>query len=199
MKTKTNIGLMILAAGASTRLGAPKQLLSFNGQTLLRRVALAALESVCQPVVVVLGSRAETCEKHLAPFELDIVVNKDWEKGMGTSIRAGIEKLLKTDERADGAVITLCDQPFVSCEIINRLAETFYQTGAPVVASAYAGTRGTPALFSRTLFPDLMNLKGGAKELIGRYSSETVSIEFPEGEIDIDTMEDVRRLKLKIT
>jgi molybdenum cofactor cytidylyltransferase len=86
----------------------------------------------------------------------------------------------------------------VTSEIIDRLAETFYQTSAPVAASAYAGTLGTPALFSRALFPELVNLKGGAKELIKRFSTETVSVEFPEGEIDIDTMEDARRLGLEI-
>lgn len=198
MNFNPKTGLIILAAGASVRLGAPKQLLSFRGETLLRRVVRQALESVCQPVIVVLGKDAEKFKEHLDKFNVHFAYNDDWEKGMGTSIKAGIEKLLEIDRETEGAVLTVCDQPFVTAAVINRLAESFYQKKSLIVASAYAETLGVPALFSRELFSELTSLKnkGGAKEIISRFSENVVSIDFPEGAIDIDTTEDYRRLEV---
>lgn len=197
MNSQSKIGLIILAAGASARFGAPKQLLRFQGETLLRRIAREAIESVCQPIVVVLGKDAEIFAEHLKGFDILIAQNDDWQNGMGTSISRGIEKLLEIDARIDGAVLTVCDQPFVKSEIINRLAERFCLNDALIVASAYSETLGVPALFSRRLFPELMTLKskGGAKEIIRRFSDEVVAIDFPEGAIDIDTPEDFRQLE----
>jgi molybdenum cofactor cytidylyltransferase len=197
MNFRTKTGLIILAAGASARLGAPKQLLSFKGETLLRRIVRQSLESVCQPVVVVLGKDAEKFKNHLDKFNVHIACNDEWEKGMGTSIKAGIEKLLEIDRETEGAVLTVCDQPFVTSKIINRLAEKFYLNEALIVASAYSETLGAPALFSRKLFPELTALKGkgGAKEIIARFSNQVVAVDFPEGAFDIDTPEDFRQLE----
>ena len=197
MKSKVKIGLIILAAGASTRLGNAKQFLIFRGETLLRRIVREAVESICQPVIVVLGKDAREFENHLKGFNVCIAQNKNWERGMGTSINAGIEKLLDTDQETEGVVLTVCDQPFLTNSIINQLTETFYQNQALIAASAYNETLGVPALFSRKLFPELANLKstGGAKEIIKRFSDEVVSVDFPQGAIDIDTMEDFRRLE----
>jgi molybdenum cofactor cytidylyltransferase len=197
MNFHTKTGLIILAAGASVRLGAPKQLLSFKGETLLWRVVRQSLESVCQPVVVVLGKDAEKFKDHLGEFNVSSAYNDEWEKGMGTSIKTGIEKLLEIDRETEGAVLTVCDQPFVTSEIINQLAENFYREKSLIVASAYAETLGVPALFSRELFSELTNLKnkGGAKEIIARFSDEVAAVDFPEGAIDIDTMEDFRCLE----
>lgn len=201
MNLHTKTGLIILAAGASVRLGAPKQLLSFKGETLLRRVVRQALESVCQPVVVVLGKDAETFKDHLDEFNVSVAYNDEWEKGMGSSIKTGIEKLLEIDRETEGAVLTVCDQPFVTSAVINQLVENFYQKKSLIVASAYAETLGVPALFSRKLFPELAALKdkSGAKEIITCFSENVVSIHFPDGAIDIDTMEDFRRLEESAT
>jgi len=201
MKINQNIGLIILAAGASLRYGAAKQLLSFNGETFLRRIVRESVRSVCQPIVVVFGEDARNLSRHIEDFGVHPVQNKDWKKGMGTSISVGIEKLLEIDEIVGGAVITVCDQPFVDCQVINRLVDSFNENQGLIIASHYAETLGVPALFSRQLFPDLTALKnnGGAKELIERFAHETVAIDFSKGAIDIDTPEDFRRLKADFT
>ncbi len=196
MRQKCNIGLIILAAGASTRLGSPKQLLNFDGETFLRRVAREAVNSVCQPVVAVFGANAGQFENSVEDLAIHSVKNDDWKNGMQTSIRAGIEKILEIDEQISGAIIAVCDQPFVTRKIFDELAKKFARSDALIVASRYAETVGVPALFGRTLFPDLKNLDergGGAKFLIKKYLDQTITVDFPEGVIDIDTPEDFER------
>lgn len=200
MSQKQNIGLIILAAGASVRYGAPKQLLNFNGETFLRRIVRESLESACQPIVVVFGENARNLSRHVEDFDVYTIQNEDWKKGMGTSIGAGIEKLLEIDETIGGAVITVCDQPFVDSQVINRLVQTFFnENQASIAASRYAETLGVPALFSRKLFSELIMLKksGGAKEIIERFSDETIAVDFPKGAIDVDTPEDFQHLKTR--
>ncbi len=200
MKLNQNIGLIILAAGASLRYGASKQFLSFNGETFLRRIVSESVESVCQPIVAVFGADAQNLSRHIDEFAVHTIQNKNWKKGMGTSISVGMGKLLEIDEGVAGAVITVCDQPFVTSDVINGLVQNFNESQALIVASRYAETLGVPALFSRRLFSDLRALKnsGGAKELIKRFSAETAAIDFSEGAIDIDTPEDFQRLKTNL-
>jgi molybdenum cofactor cytidylyltransferase len=101
------------------------------------------------------------------------------------------------NQHLDAVAIALCDQPFVSPQTLNQLVEAYHLTGKPIIASEYAGTFGVPALFSRTLFSELMNLKNteGAKQLIKRHIHEVFSIPFPNGAIDIDTPKDYEQLK----
>src|SRR5690349_780585 len=110
---ENKIGLIILAAGASTRLGTPKQILKFKGETLLRRIAREATSSVCRPVVVVLGCEFERLKCELTNLDVHIIENSEWEEGMASSIRAGIKKLLEINGSAEAVVLTVCDQPFV--------------------------------------------------------------------------------------
>ena len=189
MKLDKNVGLIILAAGASVRYGTSKQLLSINGETFLRRIVRESVTSVCQPIVAVFGEDAENLSRHINEFDIFTIQNQDWKKGMGTSISVGIEKLLEVDEKVKGAVIAVCDQPFVNSGVINQLVQKFDEKNPLIVASRYAETFGVPALFSRKLFPELTALKnsGGAKELIKQFSAEVEAIDFPEGAIDIDT------------
>ena len=200
MKQNQSIGLIILAAGASVRYGASKQLLPFKGETFLRRIVRESVASVCQPIVAVFGSDAQNLSRHVDGFDIYTIQNKDWKKGMGTSISVGVEKLLEIDENIGGAVITVCDQPFVNNRTINRLVQNFYEKKALIIASRYAETLGVPALFSRRLFPELTALKnsGGAKEVIKRFSAETAAIDFSEGAIDVDSPEDFIRLKTNL-
>jgi molybdenum cofactor cytidylyltransferase len=185
-------GLIILAAGESVRMGRPKQLLEFKGETLLRRTAKTAIDSACHSIVAVLGAKAEILEKELRGLNLEIVHNKDWKTGMSSSIKAGLEKLLEKNRELQAVVITVCDQPFVSAEIIDNLIEKHRQTNALIVASHYAETLGVPALFDRRLFFELENLteKSGAKSLIKKFQDQAVALDFPAGVFDIDTPED---------
>jgi molybdenum cofactor cytidylyltransferase len=188
------VGAVVLAAGASTRMGTPKQLLRFEGQTLLRRAALAALEAGCRPVVVVTGAHAKQTREELRGLGVLEVENELWETGMASSVRAGIGAVVESD--ADAVVLMLCDQPHVTSEIINALVEAHRATGRSVVASRYGGGFGVPALFCRSLFDELLQLEGaaGAKQVVKSHAREAHFLSFPEGEADVDTPEDFARL-----
>jgi molybdenum cofactor cytidylyltransferase len=194
--TGSNIGLIILAAGASTRLGQPKQLLLFQGKTLLIHTIEQALSSRCCPIIVVLGSQAEHIKLNINSYPIFIVKNPNWEQGMSASIQTGIKQLQHIQPDSKGVVITLCDQPFISSQIIDKLVETYQQTQYSIVVSEYNNILGVPALFSNTLFRELMNLdtKTGAKSLIHKYSNERSIVPFPLGIFDIDTPQDYENL-----
>jgi molybdenum cofactor cytidylyltransferase len=196
MNSRT-VGLIILAAGASTRMGTPKQLLTYRGCSLIRHMAEVAIASVCQPIAIVLGANGERIKPEISQLPLQIVENQQWQEGMSSSIQVGLEALLAVNQHLDAVAIALCDQPFVSPQTLNQLVEAYHLTGKPIIASEYAGTFGVPALFSRTLFSELMNLKNteGAKQLIKRHIHEVFSIPFPDGAIDIDTPKDYEQLK----
>ncbi|MBD2124818.1 nucleotidyltransferase family protein [Microcoleus sp. ZQ-A2] len=196
MNSRT-VGLIILAAGASTRMGTPKQLLTYRGCSLIRHMAEVAIASVCQPIAIVLGANGERIKPEISQLPLQIVENQQWQEGMSSSIQVGLEALLAVNQHLDAVAIALCDQPFVSSQTLNQLVEAYHITGKPIIASEYAGTFGVPALFSRTLFAELMNLKNteGAKKLIKRHIHEVFSIPFPDGTIDIDTPNDYEQLQ----
>ena len=187
-----NVGAVILAAGASSRMGSPKQTLQFEGISLLRRAALAALGAGCRPVVVVTGANAELCRRELDGLDVCEAFNPDWETGMASSVRAGVEGLVSIDADVVATVLLLCDQPHVTSYVIVSLLAAHHTSGRAVIASAYGGTFGVPVLFSRTLFTELTQLEGtsGAKEIIKRHASEAHFLPFAEGEVDVDTPHD---------
>ena len=192
-----SIGLIVLAAGASTRMGTPKQLLLHRGRTFLRRAAETALASACHPIVVVLGAHAEQVQVELERLPVLIVENRRWEEGMSSSIRVGLETLVAECEGVDGVVIMLCDQPFVTVEVINELVETYHKTGKLIVASAYGEACGVPVLFSNELFVEIAALEGrqGAKQIIANHPLDVATVCFPEGAVDVDTPQDYERLR----
>jgi molybdenum cofactor cytidylyltransferase len=188
------VGAVVLAAGSSSRMGRPKQILRYRGESLLRRAALAALGAGCRPVVVVTGANAELSRRELGGLDVREVLNPGWETGMASSIRSGIEGLVGAN--ADAVVFMLCDQPHVNADVISSLIAAHRATGMSVVASTYGGSFGVPALFSRTLFAELAQLEGmdGAKQVIKRHVSEAHFLPFPGGEVDVDTPGDFSRL-----
>lgn len=196
MAKKSKIGLIILAAGASVRMGKPKQLLEFNGETLLQRAIQTALDSECRPIVVVLGAQIGVLKNEIRDFDVQIVENSDWKKGMSSSIKKGLEKLLQINKQIGGVLIMVCDQPFVSAELINQIIETHRKTNSLIVASEYNETLGVPALFNSRMFPQLLDLEssGGAKKIIKQFQKETAVVLFEKGEFDIDTPEDYLNL-----
>jgi molybdenum cofactor cytidylyltransferase len=200
----SNVGLILLAAGGSSRLGTPKQLLEFDGSTLLERAFNTACESHCNPIVVVLGANANQMRSALATVErkpdstVHLEENPNWSSGLSSSLRLGINKLRAASPHVGGAIIMTCDQPFVTTQILDKLVHqfSFSTTTCKIVASSYAGTLGVPALFSAALFDELVKLTGdsGAKALIRKHLAETLSIDFPQGTIDIDTTDDYKQL-----
>lgn len=193
------VGAVVLAAGSSSRMGRPKQTLRFRDTSLLRSAALAALGAGLRPVVVVTGAHAELSRRELEGLDVREVFNARWETGMASSIRAGVEALVGADPYVAAAVLLLCDQPHVTAEVIHSLVTTRRANGSAVVASEYGGSFGAPALFDRTLFPELTRLEGaaGAKEVIKRHAAEAHFIPFHGGEVDVDTPDDFSRLLAK--
>ena len=191
------IGIVVLAAGGSTRLRAPKQSLTFEGRSLLRRAAETAVKSICRPVIVVLGARAHLFRRDLAGLPVQAVVNRDWAAGIGSSIRAGIAALEAGAKPVDGVVVMLCDQPLVASADIDALVAAFRQGRGSPVASRYAGTVGVPALFGRAHFPELAALGNGegAKRVIGRHRGQAFLIPLAAAALDIDTPRDLARLR----
>lgn len=186
------VGAIVLAAGGSSRLGTPKQLLTFCGETLVRRAAKAALESVCDRVVVVVGNHAQQIRQEMSDLPVLVVENEDWRSGISSSIRTGLEQI----SSPDGVVITLCDQPFMTAAVLNELIDAHRETGSAIVASTYATTRGVPAFFAPELFNELAALTKdeGARRIIASHPEKVATVEFPRGAIDIDTLEDRERL-----
>ena len=173
-------GAVVLAAGASSRLGEPKQLATLGGETLLERAVRTAREAGCAPVVVVLGAGAERIRERCRLGDAVIAVNADWQTGMASSIRAGLAAV----NGAEGVVLMTCDQPAATAEHLRALRST----GA-VTASAYAGRRGVPAYFPAASFGELTRLTGdaGARELL----REVRAVELAGGELDVDTAADL--------
>jgi molybdenum cofactor cytidylyltransferase len=192
--TEKNIGAIILAAGASSRLGTPKQLLPYAGKTLLQYTVKAALDSIARPVIVVLGFEAEKIKDNIDGAQ--VIVNPDWQEGMSSSIRCGIQALDRADPSAEGTIILVSDQPYITSALLNELVTEHRKTGEPIVASSYDNTLGVPALFHKSIFAMLLQLKGdaGAKSIIQQHSGDVGMVTFSKGGVDIDTKEDLNEL-----
>ena len=190
------IGAVIVAAGGSSRLGQPKQLLRFRGKSLVYHIVVAARQAGCSPVIVVIGSDSEKVTGELRSASAVIVENENWQRGIGSSIRAGIQGLIDYAPEIDAVVLLVCDQPGVNADTIRNLVTRREETNKSIVASAYANTLGVPALFHRSFFQELLSLanEAGAKSIILRSRERVAEVKFPEGEIDIDTREDWEEL-----
>jgi molybdenum cofactor cytidylyltransferase len=184
---------VILAAGASTRMGTPKQLLEIEGRPLLVRAVEAALASPAWPVVVVLGAHAEKIRPALARLPVLTTENPAWAEGMASSIRAGVTTLQQFSRRLDAALIALCDQPAFSAGTVAQLVAAQRATGRSIVAARYAGRHGAPALFLREYFDTLAHLTGeeGARALLNDDPNRVAAVDLPALAIDLDTPADL--------
>lgn len=194
------IGVILLAAGQSARLGKPKQLLHFQGESLLRRSVRAAL-AVSGQVVAVLGAKPEIIRAEIEDLPVSIAENSGWEKGMSGSIKCGLEKLLAAENKVEAVIVTVCDQPFADEILLSKIIAAFRETGCLIAACEYADTLGVPALFHKNIFPEILALEAaaGAKRLMSKHPGQTVAVSFPEGAIDIDTPNDYENLIRKFT
>ena len=185
-------GAVILAAGPSTRMGTPKQLLDFGGKPLLVRAIEAALASPAWPVVVVLGAHAERIRPTLAKLPILVTENPEWAEGMAASIRAGVTTLRQFSRSLDAALIALCDQPAFSADTIAQLVAAQQATGRSIVAARYSGRQGAPALFLREHFPTLVALTGeeGARALLNGSTGQVAAVDLPALALDLDTPSD---------
>ncbi|PTR01076.1 molybdenum cofactor cytidylyltransferase [Mucilaginibacter yixingensis] len=191
----TNIGTIILAAGGSSRMGQPKQLLRFKNKTMLRHTVDTVLESTCgDGVVVVTGAVHQQLADECDGLPVSVIENSNWQMGMSTSIRAGLKALEKMrPDNLRGVLIILCDQPFITAGHLDNLADMFTTRGyRGIAATGYDSTVGAPAIFSRDLFEQLYQLNGdkGAKELINNPENKLLCVPFHPASIDLDTMDD---------
>jgi molybdenum cofactor cytidylyltransferase len=189
-------GVIILAAGASTRLGTPKQFVMVDGKPLLVRMVEAALASEAWPVIVVLGANAEQIRPILARLPVLAVDNAAWAEGMASSIRTGIATLQQFSRAIDAALLALCDQPAFSADVIARLVAEHQRSRRGIVAARYGNRQGAPALFAHEHFAALAALTGeeGARSLLSGDPSQVAAVDLPELAFDLDTPADLAAL-----
>ena len=182
------IEVLILAAGAASRFGSAKQLISHHGKPLLQHSIDKANEVCPGRVSVVLGANHQQIEPQMSGAK--VILNNHWQQGLGASIAVGVENV---DPQSDGLLILLADQIALTTEDLKQLLKAF--DGSNTVSAYYAGRRGVPAIFPRSLYADLRSLSGdsGAKALLQRGDINLVEIDLPQAAMDIDTPEDWAR------
>ncbi|MFC0181544.1 molybdenum cofactor cytidylyltransferase [Pseudarcicella hirudinis] len=187
-----NLSVLILAAGNSSRLGQPKQLVFFREQTLIEQVCRTALQ-ISGKVLVVSGANAVAIEPIIRNTGVEILHNPGWEEGMGSSIRKGVAALAP---ESDAILILLTDQPFLQLRTLEEMVNIYQNSEKQIVACEYGGKPGVPMLFSKRIFPDLLTLQGdkGAKAFLHKYQKSIAFVPFPEGIIDIDQPSDLDNL-----
>jgi molybdenum cofactor cytidylyltransferase len=196
-----NTGIVILAAGASSRMGVPKQLLHIDGISLIKRITEMAMDTPCYPIVVVLGANRQMIRKELERMPITIIDNPQWENGMSSSIKMGLVGSYMTYKELEAVIFLTVDMPLVSVELIQKMIEKAESASGnsvslpDIIACRYNGQTGIPVLFKRKLFNDLLELDGdnGAKKVILAHKEQTATIDFPEGKIDLDTIEEYRK------
>jgi molybdenum cofactor cytidylyltransferase len=191
----SNLAILLLAAGSSSRLGQSKQLLSVKGEPLLLKSVNAAIQADAKKVIVVLGANEEEHRKVIDQLPIEIIYNPTWQKGMGNSVKAGLAYLLKVDPTTEAVITMVCDQPLVNASHLKKMMARFKETKSPIVASFYSDSAGVPALFDKSLFEKIASIgdEHGAKKFIHQTSENVSLVDFPEGAIDLDTQEDIKR------
>ena len=186
------IAAIVLAAGGSTRLGRPKQLVEYDGEMLLARAVRLAKEAGASPVVVVLGAEFEAITAAVDLSGATVVRNENWALGIASSIQEGLRE---AESGVDGVLVMTCDQPRLTAGYLREMFREFSRE--EVIASVYAGTRGVPAIFPRVAFAQMYALRGdmGARVLLKAPPWKVVEVSFPGGEVDVDTPEDLGKLE----
>jgi len=193
-----NTGIIILAAGGSKRMGQPKQLLPFEGKTLLEKMIETSLNVFeKENIILVLGSEHEKIESVIKNKNISVFINENWESGMASSISSGLKTLISKLPEMEKCFISVGDQPYLNREVFLEMTKMYDNSAKGIVASKYAETLGVPALFSKKYFKDLLKLEGeqGAKKIIRKNSDDVAVFAFEKGAVDIDTPLDYDNLK----
>lgn len=181
---------VVLAAGASTRFGSPKQLIRVAGRPLLHTAVTRAAEVAGNALIVVLGAGASELAPLLKHSPGSVVVNHDWREGLASSIRIAVARL---PPACEGVMLLLADQAAVTAEDLRRLAGTWRKQPQYVAAALYGGVCGAPAIFPRSSFRELSQLRGdtGAQALLRGHTDRMVRVPMPSAALDVDTPEDL--------
>lgn len=192
-----NIPVIILAAGASSRMGVTKQLLKWGGDTLLTHTVQIALNLGDNEVIVVLGANYNAINKEIESFPLTVLNNKEWKQGLGKSIACGVDYIMQFNSEVDGVLIVLADQPLINTEYLNKLIQNFSPYKNQIIATSYKkGNCGVPVLFDKIYFKELSKLKDdkGAKYLLNQNESFVKTLVPPIKNVDLDSKEDYNTL-----
>jgi molybdenum cofactor cytidylyltransferase len=198
-ETNGPVAGVVLAAGASTRMGRNKLLLRIGGESLVRRAARRALAAGLDPVIVVVGNEAQRSRQELSGLSCRVVENPDFEKGIHLSLRAGIAAV---PPEATAAVVVLADMPLVTDQMMGALVERFRESGATLAISTYGGVQAPPTLYERRLFEELKAAEGEgcSKRVIERHRGEAVSVAWPAAALtDVDRPEDFERIRQELS
>jgi len=193
-----HITVILLAAGSSSRMGQNKLLMKVGPETMLENTLRAATRSSADDVVIVTGANNSENEMVINKFSVTIAFNTNWEKGIGSSIKCGLESAINNNPGLDAVIISVCDQPFLNTDIFNRLIGRYLSSGKPVVASEYEGSLGVPVLYNKSMFDELMKIPNehGAKMyiLVNIDSNLLEKVPFTKGDIDIDNFDDFEKI-----
>lgn len=191
-----NTAVIILAAGASSRLGFPKQLVEWNGKPLLQGILEEMAQLQVEQKLLVLGAHHEQIRNEIHTADFQIVYNANWKEGMSSSIRIGLQTALSLYPYLDHVLFLLSDQPYVDKELVKEILQASKKSSKSIIACVYKNTIGVPALFSKQHFLALLSLTGdrGAGAYIKKHKDDIQQIEFELGIVDIDTPEDLKRL-----
>jgi molybdenum cofactor cytidylyltransferase len=188
---------VILAAGAATRMGRLKQLLPYQGKPLVHWCISQAIAADFDPVLVVVGAQSDAVRAAIAARDVEIVENRNWAAGMGSSIAAGVKKLQAEQTDSAATAILLADQPMVTAQHLSGMRRLLFESGSQAVAAQYGHALGVPALFKRELFSTLASLapEAGARRLLRDATWRVQAFPLPEAAVDIDTPEDYSALE----
>ena len=190
------VSSIILAAGKSERMGRPKQLMPFGTSTIMEQTIDNLLHSNVNDIIVVLGYKAEEVREKIGDRPVKITVNRDYQRGLSTSIVAGLKLV---DENAQAIMIALADQPVIDSKTINRLIKEFNSHDKGIAIPIYQGERGHPVIFSMRYEEELLGLKGdiGGRQIIEEHPDDVLEVAVASGgiNIDIDTESDYVRAR----
>jgi len=189
--------ILLLAAGASSRMGTIKQLLPWKGTVLINHMLEVASSSIASEVVVVLGANAREIKQVLYPQEgVSIIDNEYWAKGLGESLSRGMDYLLEKQAGLAAVLVMLCDQPLIEAGYLNRMIGSFHEGKGQIIATSYGDHKGVPALFSARYFTELQSLGNdfGARELLKKHDEEIYPLSAGNVLLDLDTPQDYERL-----
>ena len=198
MNEKNKIGIVLLAAGSSSRMGHNKLNFVFKEKTMLQNTIDEAINSEANKIVLVLGASHEENKYQLTGNNVFVIINENWKKGIGSSIKCGLQHLIEKQAELNAVIISVCDQPYLTFEVFNQLINAYSNSNKKIIASTYNNLLGVPVLYDQSLFDDLLKIpdEHGAKKYIVDQANKDIldTVPFPKGEIDIDTIEDLKNL-----